>query len=151
VQGIDAYDPEIGRDQGRREVMQRKRQRYVNGELVIVIDCSDLERSARFWRDVLGFTGERSNTGPYRTLLPADGDGIEVLLQRVADEKGPKNRLHLDLRTADLDAEVSRILGLGATPITGAPMVEDGMCWHILAGPDGNEFCVLQPLEEAGA
>jgi catechol 2,3-dioxygenase-like lactoylglutathione lyase family enzyme len=34
-------------------------QRYRNGELVIVIDCSDLERSARFWAGVLGF-----NAGP---------------------------------------------------------------------------------------
>jgi predicted enzyme related to lactoylglutathione lyase len=125
--------------------MERKPQRYRNGELVIVIDCSDLERSARFWSAVLGFTASRATTGPYRGLLPASGDGIEVLLQRVAEEKGQKNRLHLDLRTADLDAEVSRILGLGATLVTGVPLVEDGWCWHVLADPDGNEFCVLRP------
>jgi predicted enzyme related to lactoylglutathione lyase len=68
-----------------------------------------------------------------------------VLLQRVDEEKGQKNRLHLDLRTADLDAEVSRILGLGATLLTGVPIVEDDWRWHILADPDRNEFCVLQP------
>jgi predicted enzyme related to lactoylglutathione lyase len=130
--------------------VDRKVQRYRNGELVVVIDCSDVERSARFWSDVLGFTASRATTGPYRSLVPADGDGIEVLLQRVGEEKEQKNRLHLDLRTADLDAEVDRVLGLGATLVTGAPIVEDGWRWHILADPDGNEFCVLQPPDSGG-
>jgi predicted enzyme related to lactoylglutathione lyase len=73
-----------------------------------------------------------------------------VLLQRVAEEKGQKNWLHIDLRSADLDAEVGRVLGLGATLVTGAPIVEDGWRWHILADPDGNEFCVLQPADGGG-
>src|ERR1700684_3128200 len=130
--------------------MDRKVQRYRNGELVIVIDCSDLERSARFWSAVLGFTACRANSGPYRSLLPADANGIEVLLQQVSEEKEQKNRLHLDLRTADLDAEVSRVLSLGATLVTGAPIVEGGSRWHILADQDGNEFCVLQPPDSGG-
>jgi predicted enzyme related to lactoylglutathione lyase len=123
-------------------------QPYRNGELVIVIDCSDLERSARFWASVLGFTAGRAATGPYRSVIPAGGQGIEVLLQRVPDDKRQKNRLHLDLRTADMDAEVSRILALGATLLTGQAVAEDGCRWHVLADPDGNEFCVLQPPGE---
>jgi hypothetical protein len=73
--------------------MDRKVQRYQNGELVVVVDCSDLERAAGFWGAVLGFTASRPNTGPYRSLLPAGGDGIEVLLQRVGEGKSQKNRL----------------------------------------------------------
>ena len=61
------------------------------------------------------------------------------------DHKHGKNRLHLDLRTADLAAEVSRILGLGASLLTDRPVVAEGWRWHILADLDGNEFCVLQP------
>jgi predicted enzyme related to lactoylglutathione lyase len=68
-----------------------------------------------------------------------------VLLQRVPDDKRQKNRLHLDLRAAEMDAEVSRILALGATLLTEQAVVEDGWRWHVLADPDGNEFCVLQP------
>ncbi len=120
-------------------------QPYPNGELVIVIDCSDLERSARFWSEVLGYTAGQASTGPYRSLQPASGAGIDVLLQRVADVKRQKNRLHLDLRTPDLEAEVRRVLDLGATLLTRQPVAEDGWYWHILADPDGNEFCVLQP------
>ncbi|HEY2638492.1 MAG TPA: VOC family protein [Streptosporangiaceae bacterium] len=44
----------------------------------------------------------------------------------MTDHKHGKNRLHLDLRTADLAAEVSRILGVGASLLTDRPVVEDG-------------------------
>jgi len=119
-------------------------QPYPNGELVIVVDCSDLDRSARFWCGVLGYTASPPS-GLYRALQPESGAGIEVLLQRVPDAKGQKNRLHFDLRTPDLGAEVSRVLSFGARQLTAGPVTEDGWLWHILADPDGNEFCVLQP------
>ena len=130
--------------------MRRIPQPYRHGELVIVIDCSDLDRSARFWAEVLGYTAGTATGGLYRTLTPGGGAGIEVLLQRTGDAKQGKNRLHLDLRTADLAAEVSRILDLGASLLTDRPVVEDGLRWHILADPDGNEFCVLQPVADSG-
>ena len=120
-------------------------QPYPHGELLIVIDCADLDRSAAFWSAVLGYTASPAATGPYRSLEPESGAGIDVLLQRVPDVKGEKNRLHLDLRTPDLVAEVRRVLGLGATLLTSEPVTEDGWAWHILGDPDGNEFCVLQP------
>jgi predicted enzyme related to lactoylglutathione lyase len=120
-------------------------QPYPHGELVIVIDCGDLDRSAAFWSAVLGYTASPAATGPYRSLEPESGAGIDVLLQRVPDVKGQKNRLHLDLRTPVLDAEIRRVLGLGATLLTSEPVTEDGWSWHILGDPDGNEFCVLQP------
>jgi predicted enzyme related to lactoylglutathione lyase len=131
--------------------MRRIPQPYRNGELVIVIDCADLDRSARFWTEMLGYTAATTSSEVYRTLIPEGGAGIEVLLQRTRDAKHGKNRLHLDLRTADLAAEVSRIVGLGASLLTGRPVTEDGLRWHILADPDGNEFCVLQPLGRPGA
>jgi predicted enzyme related to lactoylglutathione lyase len=120
-------------------------QPYPHGELVIVIDCRDLDRSAAFWSATLGYTVSPAGAGLYRSLEPESGAGIDVLLQRVPDVKGQKNRLHLDLRTPDLDTEVRRVLGLGATLLTSEPVTEDGWSWHILADPDGNEFCVLQP------
>jgi predicted enzyme related to lactoylglutathione lyase len=119
-------------------------QPYPNGEVVIVIDCSDLDRSARFWSGVLGYTASAPG-GPYCTLQPESGVGIDVLLQRVTDVKDQKNRLHFDLRTPDLEAEIARVTGLGAALLTAQPVAEDGLRWHILADPDGNEFCVLQP------
>jgi len=119
--------------------------RYAHGELVVVVDCADLDRAARFWSAALGYTDAGGDSATYRSLLPADGPGVEILLQRTPDEKQGKNRVHLDLRTRDLEAEASRVLALGATRLTDEPIEEHGWTWHILADPDGNEFCVLRP------
>jgi predicted enzyme related to lactoylglutathione lyase len=118
---------------------------YLGGELVVVIDCSDLERSAEFWTGVLGYARDGVASGRYQTLLPADGQGAEILLQQVPEDKHGKNRVHLDLRTRDLDPELHRVVSLGARVLTQEPVREAGWQWHILADPDGNEFCVLQP------
>ena len=113
--------------------------------LVVVVDCDDLDRSAAFWCGVLGYRAEVSGPGRYRSLLPADGNGLEVLLQRVPETKSAKNRVHLDLRVPDLQGEVDRVVALGARRLTDQPITEDGWTWHVLADPDDNEFCVLQP------
>jgi predicted enzyme related to lactoylglutathione lyase len=118
---------------------------YRHGELVVVVDCADVDRAARFWTGVLGYVAAGSDADAYETLLPADGYGVEVLLQRTADAKRGKNRVHLDLRTRDLDAEVARVIALGATMLTKDPVREAGWEWHVLADPDSNEFCVLRP------
>jgi predicted enzyme related to lactoylglutathione lyase len=118
---------------------------YAHGELVVVVDCADLDRAARFWSAALGYTDAGGYSATYRSVLPADGSGVEILLQRTDDAKRGKNRVHLDLRTRDLDAEVSRVLALGATRQTTEPIEEHGWAWHVLLDPDGNEFCVLRP------
>jgi predicted enzyme related to lactoylglutathione lyase len=126
-------------------LMHRRPHPYRHGELVIVLDCADLDRSADFWTAVLGYVPEATANSRYRTLIPSGGDGIEVLLQQVPEVKAQKNRLHLDLRTADLGREVQRVVDLGATVLTDEPVAEEGWRWHVLADPDGNEFCVVQP------
>ncbi|MBE1491384.1 VOC family protein [Plantactinospora soyae] len=113
--------------------------------LAVVLDCADLARSGAFWCGALGYVAEPLGPGRYRRLLPADGDGVELLLQRVPEPKAHKNRMHLDLRVPDLEAEVARLVALGARCRTGSPVEEDGWAWHVLADPDGNEFCVLRP------
>jgi predicted enzyme related to lactoylglutathione lyase len=125
--------------------MRREPHRYLRGELVVVIDCCDLGRSAQFWTSVLGYARDGVATGRYQTLLPADGQGAEILLQLVPEGKHGKNRVHLDLRTRELEVETERVVRLGAQLLTEHPVTEAGWRWHVLADPDGNEFCVLQP------
>ena len=126
-------------------LVDREANHYLSGELVVVIDCSDLDRSAQFWTGALGYVREGDAPGRYLTLLPADGRGAEILLQRVPEGKSGKNRVHLDLRTRQLEPELARLVALGARQLTATPVSEAGWEWHILADPDGNEFCVLQP------
>jgi catechol 2,3-dioxygenase-like lactoylglutathione lyase family enzyme len=128
--------------------MRHSHQQYLGGEVVLVIDCSDLERSAAFWCAVLGYRQEGPTVGQYLGLFPQSGPGLELLLQRVEDPKPTKNRLHLDLRTRELEPEVERIRAIGGVVMTEEPMAEFGYRWQILADPDGNELCVVEPPAE---
>jgi hypothetical protein len=65
-----------------------------------------------------------------------------LLFVPVPDLKLNKNRLHLDFRPDDRDAEVARLLALGATH---ADVGQGEQSWVVLADPDGNEFCVSDP------
>src|SRR4029077_3023599 len=86
--GCAISSPDLPPRQGREhKVMRRVPQPYRNGELVIVIDCSALDRSARCWAGVLGYAAGAAAGGHYRSLMPESGEGIEVLLQQVVDEK----------------------------------------------------------------
>lgn len=120
-------------------------QPYVGGELVVVLDCADLRRAAAFWSAALGYQPVGEPGRPYWSLVPTSWSGPELLLQQVPEAKTGKNRVHLDLRTRDLDTEVARVVAAGAVRLTVEPVVEGGWRWHVLADPDGNELCVLEP------
>lgn len=120
-------------------------------ELAVVLDCSDLDRAGAFWCAALGYVPVDAASDLYLSLRPAEGDGIELLLQRVPDVKVQKNRMHLDLRAPEMAAEVERLLALGARRVTDTPIEEEGWRRHILEDPDGNEFCVLQPPRRVGS
>lgn len=120
-------------------------QSYPHGELAVVVDCHDLNRAADFWTEVLGYRRIGEPLEPYFSLLPTSGDGPELLLLKVAEHKTTKNRLHFDLRSRVLATEVERVVVAGAVQLTNEPLSEGSWLWHVLADPDGNEFCVLQP------
>jgi predicted enzyme related to lactoylglutathione lyase len=113
-------------------------------EVVTVLDCRDPVTLASFWAAALGYQAQRPG-GPYLTLTPPDGDAPVLLLQRVPEPKVGKNRMHLDLRVADLTGELARLEGLGARRLSPEPIVEAGWTWYVMADPEGNEFCVLRP------
>ena len=132
-------------------IVDRKPARYdgrPDTVLALVLDCADLARAAEFWCAALGYV--RQGPSPdeesvYCQLIPADGDGVELLLQKTVERKAAKNRMHIDLRHPDLEAETARLLNAGARHTTGDLVQEDGWAWYVLTDPDGNEFCVLRP------
>jgi len=75
---------------------------------------------------------------------PENGVAADLIFLAVPEGKQAKNRLHLDLRPDDQDAEVARLLGLGATRADVGQGVDK--TWVVLADPEGNEFCVLRAL-----
>lgn len=115
----------------------------------LVVDSHDCQALARFWAGALGWRvtyedAHQSVVEPPEGSLEVDV-APDLLFVKVPDSKSTKNRLHLDLRPADQAAEVRRLLGLGAQPaaIGQSPDVK----WTVMADPEGNEFCVLPPLD----
>jgi hypothetical protein len=70
-----------------------------------------------------------------------DGDPT-WLFARVPERKTAKNRMHVDLAAVDQEAEVARLVELGAKRVT--DMDEWGYQWTVMQDPEGNEFCVAQ-------
>ncbi len=107
----------------------------------LVLDCEDPERLARFWAPALGYV-DLGRAEPYVLLLDPDGVGPKLLLQAVPEPKVGKNRMHLDIDAADIEAEASRLETLGARRVAGEQHQEHGSSWILMADPEGNEFCV---------
>ena len=109
--------------------------------LVVVLDCEDLELLAAFWSQAIGYRLSGS-LEPYCVLVPEQGEGVELVLQRVPEPKTAKNRMHLDILTDDLDSSVQRLCDLGARKLQPAAIEQHGFRWIVMADPEGNEFCV---------
>lgn len=109
-------------------------------EIVITLDCSEPESLAEFWAPALGYS-TLGSAGAYVALV---GEGPGLLLQKVEEPKVAKNRMHIDLKVPDVDAEVERLVGLGAKRLSDGTMEEHGSQWVVMADPEGNEFCVCR-------
>lgn len=109
---------------------------------MITVDCVEPKRLAQWWADATGGTVVDLPGGEFvmvtREKSPALG------FQRVDTPTPGKNRVHLDLVASDLESEVQRLIGLGATE-TARHDVGGGFRWVVLTDPDGNAFCVAAP------
>jgi predicted enzyme related to lactoylglutathione lyase len=105
----------------------------------VIVDAKDPEALARWWANALAWVVVGEDDGEYEIrATPEQLPGL--LFAHVPEPKTIKNRLHLDFRPADRDAEVERLLALGATR---ADVGQGDEPWVVLADPEGNEFCVL--------
>lgn len=110
----------------------------------VTFDATDPQSLARFWSAVTGREVITSNPDLARLARETPG-GPVLLFLRVPESKIAKDRIHLDLETADRAAEVSRIIALGATfhsEVEGSTHE-----WTVLQDPEGNEFCIIQSLD----
>lgn len=117
----------------------------------LTIDAIDPPALGRWWADLLGWR-VTFDEDPQVVIEPPAGspeDGVvpDLLFLRSSDTKATKNRIHVDLRPDDQEAEVARAVALGARRIDVGQ--GDSVSWVVLADPEGNEFCVLRPLTPA--
>jgi hypothetical protein len=106
----------------------------------ITFDAADPPRLAAFWAAATGRQIEQSQ--PYFAVLSSPGDPVRMLFLKVPEPKTIKNRMHVDFSAPDREAEVARLVGLGAT--RGDTHNEYGINWTVMQDPEDNEFCVAQ-------
>ena len=106
----------------------------------ITFDCADAARVAGFWSSVLDEPVDDGASPDFATITSRKA--ASWMFVKVPEPKSVKNRVHVDLGTANLDAELERRAGLGATH--SADLDEGGTRWTTLADPEGNEFDVVQ-------
>jgi hypothetical protein len=122
----------------------------------VTFDCRDALVVGGFWSAAIGrpldpgavrefasigFQGRRDRKGWH----PVDREAEPTwLFAQVPESKAVKNRVHLDVVAADLEAEIARLVELGATRV--ADREEYGYTWTLLTDPEGNEFDLAQEL-----
>lgn len=115
----------------------------------IVVRCVRFDELLAFWQAALGYVPREPPEDGWVVLTDPSGRGPNVSLERVAEEDlpplGATSRVHLDLYTADQEAEVDRLLGLGATRYDREHGPDDDFV--VLVDPDGNRFCVVAKPE----
>ena len=107
----------------------------ING---ILIDCNtdDIQSAARFWAGVLGrpIDPDHPGTRGNYVMLETPEDEISVQIQRVHHE----SRVHIDIETDDIAAEVARLEKLGAVVDTRKER------WVVMRAPSGQRFCIVR-------
>jgi catechol 2,3-dioxygenase-like lactoylglutathione lyase family enzyme len=141
-------------------------------EVQVTFDCADPAALAGFWCEVLGYRVEPppaafeswdqaldawgvppEERNSRSAAVPPEGDsGPRLFFQRVPEGKTVKNRVHLDVRAASglegdermsrLDAEATRLVGIGATRVRRFEPGRMDAGFVLMQDPEGNEFCL---------
>ncbi|MGH2826160.1 MAG: VOC family protein [Actinomycetota bacterium] len=114
----------------------------------VVIDCNDFGAMFAFWREALRYTFREVEEDDWVILRDPEDKNVNVSIQKVPEERSGKNRLHLDLYTDEQEAEVERLLELGATRHPRTPEPDEDFI--VLEDPEGNLFCVIDTGPDQG-
>ena len=113
----------------------------------LVLDVRDPELLARFWCEVLGYVELERDESSIEIGPPGAGFGgpqPTIVFSQTDEPKVSKLRLHIDVNATDRDQsdELVRLIAAGARSVDiGQTGTES---WHVLADPEGNEFCLLR-------
>ena len=107
-----------------------------------IIDCEsgDLDEAARFWGQALGYEAlplTNPEEEKYRELKTGP-DALHIEVQAVDHP----SRVHIDIETDDIEAEVRRLEALGARRLGNV------RTWCVMEAPTGHRFCVVRPQRD---
>lgn len=106
---------------------------------MITFDCDDPDTLAQWWAQAVD--GEVQTWAPGEFVVVQRPDGPRLGFQKVPEPTPGKNKVHVDFTADDVDTEVARLVGLGASE-TARNSFGDEFRWVVLADPAGNAFCV---------
>lgn len=106
----------------------------------IVWGVRDVSRAVEFWSQALHYKLKYPASDDWAVLIPIDGNGIQLSISKASSPKAKRH--HLDLFTENQEAEVQRLLAIGATRKDWMYPAEAD--YVVLQDPDGNPFCVVQ-------
>lgn len=101
----------------------------------VVINTSDVPRAAEFWAAALGHVPREGADDGWAMVTPRDGHGPNLAFDRA-------DRTHLDLYSEDHEADIARLISLGAQRVEDWPYPKDAD-FVVLRDPAGNLFCVV--------
>lgn len=109
----------------------------------VVIDCKagDLDEAARFWSAALGRPMKQridDTAGDNYVPLQTHDDEPVIEIQKVDHD----SRVHLDIESDDIEAEVRRLEALGARRVAAI------RTWVVMEAPTGQRFCVIRPQRD---
>jgi predicted enzyme related to lactoylglutathione lyase len=106
----------------------------------VTFDCADPRRMSKFWSEVTGYVPVEVRDG-FAALAAPDERGVRgILFWQVPEPKASKSRMHIDLASKSVEAEVKRLVSLGATAVEHRE--GNGADWTVMLDPEGNEFCL---------
>lgn len=108
----------------------------------IVWGVRDVPRAIEFWCEALSYKPLRKPSADWAILVPIKGEGQQMAITVVSSDPASHQRHHLDLYASDQNAEVDRLLSIGARRVDWR--YPKGADYVVLADPDGNTFCVVQ-------
>jgi predicted enzyme related to lactoylglutathione lyase len=106
----------------------------------VVMDCVDALRLGEFWAAALDRPLDEGASTGFASIGTKEPNGNRWMFAKVPEGKVAKNRAHPDFASEDREAEVRRLVELGATVV--ADHDEYGVRWTVLQDVEGNEFCV---------
>lgn len=108
----------------------------------ITFDVADPKVMAEFWAAALHYEIQ-DLTADFASVIDTSGRHLRCCFQKVGTPKVGKNRIHLDVFTSHMEAEVTRLEALGARRLR--PGQDDEVVWTVMLDVEGNEFCVQPP------
>jgi catechol 2,3-dioxygenase-like lactoylglutathione lyase family enzyme len=108
----------------------------------IVWGVRDVPGAIQFWCEALDYRPLREPSDDWAILVPNEGQGVQLAISIVSSDAESHQRHHLDLYADDQQAEVQRLLGIGARRVEWR--YPENADYVVLADPDGNKFCIVQ-------